>query len=164
MPVLAALWQWRKAILWGGIVAAVALMGWRVTAWHAAYKALPKAQAALKAEVECLDGSECRAREARLQEVVGREQVRVVTAYEAELAAVRGRPPVTVRVCDRGGVPVSGPAGRGDAGTAAAGALSGPAAGDRDIGPELSALALEADEVTARCRALQQWNRALAAD
>lgn len=147
-----------------GLVAAVALMGWRVSHWKAAHEALPGVQAALDAEVQCLDGSECRAREARLQEVVGREQVRVVTAYEAELAAVRDRPPVTVRVCDRGGVPLPGAAGRSDAGTAGPGTLSGPPTGDRDIGPALSALALEADEIVAACRGLQNWNRALSAD
>ena len=158
LPVLGAL-PWRF-IGWAAIVAAVALAGWRVSAWHAAYERLGEVEAAIEAEVQCGEGSACREREAKLQEVVGREQIRVVTAYEAELAAVRDRQPVTVRVCDRSGLPLPGTAPGGHAGTAAPGSLSGPA--ERDIGPDLSALAREADEIVARCRALQEWNRALA--
>ena len=162
LPVLGAL-PWRL-IGWAAVVAAVALAGWRVSAWHAAYERLGEVEAALEAEVQCGEGSKCREREAQLQEVVGREQIRVVTAYEAELAAVRDRQPVTVRVCNGSGLPLPGTAARGHAGTAAPGTLSGSATGDRDIGPDLSALAREADEIVARCRALQAWNAALASD
>ena len=70
---------------------AVLVIGWRIHAWHESHKALPGVQAALEAEVACADGSECRARENRLQEAVGHETVRIVTGYEAELAALRGR-------------------------------------------------------------------------
>lgn len=161
IPLAAIPWRLVGAV---GLVAAVALMGWRVSAWKASHEALPEVRAALAAEVECKDGSECAKRQAALQEAVGREQIRVVTAYEAELAAARSRQPISVRVCDRGGLPLSGAAGgAGAAGAAAAGALPGQAAGDREIGPALSALALEADELLARCRALTRWTTALSA-
>ena len=151
---------WRLIGVVAGL-AAVAVLGWRVHAWHEAYKALPAVEKALKAEKECAENSECRAREQRMAEEVGREQVRIVTGYETELAAVRSRQPISVRVCDRGGVPVSGAAPGGHAGTPAPGIVPGSPAGDRDIGPELSALARSADEIVASCRALQAWNKAL---
>ena len=153
--------MWRAGLA-VALVAAVALMGWTVSRWRNAYEALPALESALEAERLCEEGSECQARERALQEVVGREQIRVVTAYEAELAAVRGRQPVTVRVCDRGSLSIPGTAAGGDGSAAGAGALPGSA--ERDIGPALSALALEADEAVARCRALQRWNQALSSD
>lgn len=152
---------WR-AIGWAAAVLAVAMAGWRVSAWHEAYKALPAAQAALAAEVACEDGSECKAREARLQEAVGHETVRIVTGYEAELAALRSRPARVVRLCAEarpGDVRGAGPADSADGAGPAAGQLHGPAG--RDLGPDLYQLARDADEVSARLRALQEWNRAL---
>jgi len=161
-PILFAIWQWRKVIVAGAVIICIYIIGVRATVWHDAYEALPALESALEAERLCGEGSECQARERALQEVVGREQIRVVTAYEAELAAVRGRQPVTVRVCDRSGVSIPGPAPGGHGSAAGAGAL--PGSPERDIGPALSALALEADEAVARCRALQRWNQALSSD
>lgn len=160
--VLPAAIPWR-AILWGVIVAAVALAGWRVSAWHAAYEDIGPLRTRLEVETSCGEGSACRAREAQLREELVREKAEVVAGLEAELAAVRGRPARVVRVCPgAGNVPVSGAAGRGHGAAAGSGVV--PGAAGPDIGPDLYALAREADEVTARCRALQQWNRALAAE
>jgi hypothetical protein len=157
MPLTAIPWRLVGA---AGAVVAVALMGWRVSAWHESHKALPVIQAALDAELACADGSECRARENRLQEAVGHETVRIVTGYEAELAALRGRKPRVVRVCDGGGVSLPGTPGSADGTGPTPGVVSGQTG--RDIGPDLYGLAREADEVSARLRAIQEWNRALA--
>ena len=165
MPIVAMLWQWRRAILWGAIVAAVALMGWRVSAWREAYKAYPALEERLAAEVECKAGSACDARQAALQAEQAAKSAEVVAGYEQELAELRNRPiPVrTVRLCTaRGGVQSAGPAGAADAGAPAAGIV--PGAAGPDIGAGLYGLAREADEIVARCRALQDWNRALSAD
>jgi hypothetical protein len=145
------------------LVAIVALMGWRVSAWHEAYSAIGPLRKQLTVETSCGEGSACRAREAKLREELVREKAEVVAGLESELAAVRGRPARVVRVCPGAGdVPVSGAAGRGHGAPAGPGIIPVPAG--PDIGPDLYALAREADEVTARCRALQQWNRALAAE
>lgn len=56
-PALAAL-PWR-ALGVAALVTLVAVAGWRVTAWRAAYRALPAAQEALQREIECRDGSKC---------------------------------------------------------------------------------------------------------
>ena len=151
-----------KAIGWAAAVLAVAIAGWRVSAWRESHVALPGVQAALAAEVACEDGSECKAREARLQEAVGHETIRIVTGYEAELAGLRARPARVVRLCAearpgdvRGAGPAAGPDGAGPA----AGVIPGPAGAD--LGPELYRLARDADEVAARLRALQGWNQAL---
>ena len=61
-PIIVTLWQWRKAILWLSIVAAVALAGWRVTAWWEAYQALPAVEKELAAELSCEAGSACERR------------------------------------------------------------------------------------------------------
>lgn len=145
-----------------GMVAAVALAGWRVNTWHESHVRLKGVQAQLEAERACADGSECRARETRLQEAVGHETVRIVTGYEAELASLRDRKPRVVRLCPEagaGGVRGPGSTAAPDGAGPAAGFVSGPAGGD--IGPELYRLARDADEVTARLRALQGWNEAL---
>jgi hypothetical protein len=156
-----------KAVPWklvGAGLAAFALFVLliRINVWHDAHNALPGVQAALEAEQACADGSQCKAREIKLQEAVGHETVRIVTGYEAELAAIRARPARVVRLCPEtraGGVRGTGPAAAPDGTGPAAGLVSGQAGGD--LGPDLYRLARDADEVAARLRALQEWNRAL---
>jgi hypothetical protein len=134
----------------------------RINVWHDAHKALPGVQAALEAEQACADGSQCKEREIKLQEAVGHETVRIVTGYEAELAAIRARPARVVRLCPEtraGGMRGTGPAAAPDGTGPAAGELHGQAGGD--LGPEIYRLARDADEVAARLRGLQQWNQAL---
>lgn len=162
IPLSAIPW---RLIGYGAAVAAVGLLGWRVAVWrHSHVEALPEALAALELEQQCLEGSQCKARENALQEAVGREQVRVVTAYETELASLRDARPLSVRVCDRSRVSLPGStSGVGAAGTPAAGVLPAEAAGDREIGPQLADLAYEADVIVARCRGLTQWTTALSA-
>ncbi len=159
-PLAAIPWRLIGA---GALVAAFMLMGWRVHAWHEAYKALPGVQAALKAEEACSPDSHCaerqRALEAR-QEAVSQE---VADEYEAEIARLRNQPPVTrvIRVCratNPGDLRDAQPAG----GTDAAGAAGGVILGTDEFSTQpLRDLAREADEVSARLRALQGFNRAL---
>lgn len=86
-------------------------------------------------------------------------------AYQSELASVRARPRSTspVRLCVAApSVPGAGYTARGSDGSASrAGGDAGSAGADfaqgADIGPDLRALALEADELNARLRALQKW-------
>ena len=56
----------------------------------------------------------------------------------------------------------AGPAGTADGTGPAAGVVSGPSG--QDIGQDLYQLARDADEVAARLRALQEWNKALSAN
>jgi hypothetical protein len=156
IPLTAIPW---KLIGVGLLVAGVMLAGNRVSAWHASHKALQGIRDELKREQDCLPKSKCSERQEAFTEAIGHETVRIVTGYEAELAAIRGRKPVSVRVCDRGGVQDAGSASNPDGTPAPGGMVSGSG---REIGPALSALALKADEVTAQCRSLQDWNRALA--
>jgi hypothetical protein len=160
-PILIAVWQWRKAILYTALVAAVALMGWRVSVWHNAYERLGDVEAALETERLCEEGSACAARQAALEAAQAETTAKVVATYEQELASVRNRPARVVRLCPNpGDVQGSRPAGTADGTGPGAGQLSGSAG--RDIGPDLYQLAREADEVAARLRALQEWNAALA--
>ena len=158
IPAALKVVPWRL-IGWGALVAVVALAGWRVSAWRAAYVALPGVQEALALEESCEDGSRCYERQRALQEAASHATVVAVESYEAELAALRGRPARVVRLCReagsgdvRGAGPAAGPDGAGPA----AGELPGKAGGD--IGPGLYQLARDADEVAARLRALQQFN------
>ena len=122
---------------------------------------LPAAEAALEAERLCGEGSDCAGRQAALEAAQAETTAKVVATYETELAAIRSRPARVVRLCpDTGHLPDAGNA-PGPGGTAPAVV---PGQTGRDIGPELYDLAREADEVAARLRALQEWNRALAAD
>lgn len=163
-----AFWALLKGLPWRAIgavalVLAVAALGWRVTRWHDAYEALPGLQSALEREEACEDGSKCYARQRALQEAAGHATVVAVESYEAELAALRSRPvPAgTVRLCrPRGpgrvpGGPASGPADGGSAGREL------PIEAGKDIAVELYRLADEADEVSARLRALQEYSRAV---
>jgi len=160
LPALGAI-PWRL-IGWVAIVAAVAFAGWRVSAWKASHEALPAVRDALEAEVECKAGSTCEARQRELQEAAQAKTIEVVNDYEAELAALRSRPVRTVRVCpDSGDMRHARAAGPADGAGPGSGVI--PGAAGRDIGPDLYQLARDADEVAARLRALQDWNRALAA-
>ena len=161
LPAVLSRVPWRAVGLFVALVALFALLI-RLNVHYDAYKALPGVQAALEAEQACADGSQCKAREIALQEAVGHETVRIVTGYEAELAAVRARPARVVRLCPEtraGGVRGPGPAAGPDGAGPAAGELHGQTG--RDLGPELYRLARDADEVAARLRGLQQWNQAL---
>jgi hypothetical protein len=157
LPLLTSL-PW-KAIGWGALVAAVALMGWRVSAWHNAYERLGDVESALEAERLCGEGSACAARQAALEAAQAETTAKVISTYESELAAIRSRPARVVRLCPDSG-DVQGAGAARPANGAAPAVIPGPAG--RDIGRELYDLAREADEVSARLRALQEWNAALA--
>lgn len=164
-----AFWALLKGLPWRAIgavalVLAVAALGWRVTRWHDAYEALPGLQSALEREEACdEDGSKCYERQRGLQEAAGHATVVAVESYEAELAALRARnvPAGPVRLCrerDPGrvpGGPTSGPADGGSAGREL------PIEAGKDIAVELYRLADDADEVSARLRALQEYSRAV---
>ena len=153
-----------KPIALGLLVAAFALMGWRVSAWHEAYKACPALEARLEVEEQCQEGSKCNDRQKALAAEVARVTEDVVDGYEKELADLRNRPVPTrvIRVCRAAAGDVRDA--QSAAGTAAAGAAGAVvlAADEFDTRP-LRELAREADEVSARLRALQDWNRALGA-
>ena len=162
LPLIAGLpWRLIGAV---GLVAALALAGWRVSAWREGYKALPAAQQALQDEIECNPDTHCAQRvlafQAR-QDAFNRE---VADAYAKQVAEIAARPPApVVRLCrprSPGGVPSAQPAGAADA--AAPGGVV-PVEASGDIGQRLFDLADDLDREVARLRALQDWNRALAA-
>jgi hypothetical protein len=144
------------------LVGLFTLAGWRLSVWHRAYEAYPALQAQLAAEVACEAGTECSARLAAFQERQAAVSTQVVEDYEQELADLRARPVErrVIRVCP----PASGDVRHAGAARPAHGA--GPAAGgvpraiEFDTGA-LRDLARDADELSARLRALQQWNEAL---
>lgn len=75
-----------------GLVAVVALMGWRVSVWREAYATLPIAQAELAAERACALNTECHKRAATLaeqarQEAALKAQDALQAAEKAEAAA-----------------------------------------------------------------------------
>lgn len=163
-----AVWALLRGLPWrligaAGLVVAVALAGWRISTWRDAYRTLPGVQDALDREEACADGSKCYERQRGLQEAAGHATVVAVESYEAELAALRARnvPAGPVRLCrerDPGrvpGGPTSGPADGGSAGREL------PIEAGKDIAVELYRLADEADEVSARLRALQEYSRAV---
>jgi hypothetical protein len=159
-----------KAVPWklvGYAVAALAILalGWRISVWRDAYKALPEVQAALEAEVACLAPSKCQERQAAL---VARQAViseTVVRGYEDEIKSLRDRPvpqPIRLRCTARDSyVPSANATGSPDGTGSPGGIVSGPADRDIDVAA-LYGLAQEADEVSARLRGLQGWNKALA--
>ena len=160
--VLALPWRLIGAV---GLVAVVALMGWRVTRWHDAYAALPGLRDALAREEACEEGSQCADRVAALtarHDAIAQE---VAADYARELADIAARPvPVQpVRLCrprGAGGVPNG----------VAAGSVDGASAGRElqietsgDIGQRLFDLVDQADREALKLRYLQEWNRAIAA-
>ena len=163
LPVLPALpWRLIGAV---GLVVVVALMGWRVTRWHDAYKALPGLQDALAREEACEEGSQCAGRVAALtarHDAIAQE---VAADYARELADIAARPvPVQpVRLCrprGAGGVPNGTAPGTVD-GASAGRELQIETSGD--IGQRLFDLVDQADREALKLRYLQEWNRALAA-
>lgn len=146
------------------LAAILLLLGYRVAAWHTSYHELPEVQAQLDAELACEEGSACAdrvAEQAVQQAIITADAVR---KYEQELEDLRGRPIPSrvIRVCPKGAAgDVRDASGAGSAGRgpAAAGLLHG--ADEFDTRP-LRELALEADEVSARCRTLLDRDRALA--
>jgi hypothetical protein len=145
--------------------AAVLALGWRVSAWREAYKALPAAQEALQREIECGEGSHCLKRSLAAQAQAEAASAVILRGYEDEIEALRNRPPApAVRLCRpaRGSaVHLPQPAGPAD-GTAPGGDVPLEASGD--IGQRLFALADACDAEALKLRYLQDWNRALAAD
>src|SRR5574343_371818 len=110
LPALSAI-PW-ELVGWVALAIVVSLALLRVLHWRTdSVERLPAVQARLEAEEGCLEGSKCWTRQRELQEAVGREQVRVVAAYETEIAGLRDARPLSVRVCDRSGLSVSRPAG-----------------------------------------------------
>lgn len=160
--VLALPWRLIGAV---GLVAVVALMGWRVTRWHDAYAALPGLRDALAREEACEEGSQCAGRVAALtarHDAIAQE---VAADYARELADIAARPvPVQpVRLCrprGAGGVPNGTAPGTVD-GASAGRELQIETSGD--IGQRLFNLADQADREALKLRYLQEWNRALAA-
>jgi len=155
-PLAAIPW---RLIGYGAAVAAVALMGWRVTVWHTSHKALPGVQDALKAEQDCLPDSRCQERQKALEAAQAAKAKEVVDSYEQELSDLRGRPVPTrvIRVCR-----AANPGDVRDAGTAQGTDAARPGTGDVHAADEFNTgplrdLAREADEVAARLRALQGW-------
>jgi hypothetical protein len=159
---------WR-AIGAGALVVAVVFSAWRITVWRDSHvRALPEARQALEAEQACSAGSKCAERVAALvmrQEWITAE---TVAGYEKELEDLRNRPVSvrTVRLCpekpDRD-MRLPAPAGRTGQGSAPAGVVQPGNGPNRDIGPDLYALAGRADELSAQCRAIIQRDRALSA-
>lgn len=159
--VLALPWRLIGAV---GLVAVVALMGWRVTRWHDAYAALPGLRDALAREEACEEGSQCADRVAALtarHDAIAKE---VIADHERELADIAARPvPVQpVRLCRPRG---AGRVSNGASASPVDGAASSrelPLEAGKDIAVELYRLADEADTVAARLRALQAYTRAVA--
>ena len=153
--------QWRL-LPWIALAAGLGV-GWHtIEKWHEAYKERPSLLAKLEAEVECKTGSQCakRVEDTRLEgERVNQEAVR---KHEQEIEELRNRPiphrvirvcPATDHVRD-----ATGSAGTGS-GPAAEGVVHGE--DEFDTRP-LRELAQQADEVSARCRALLERDRRLA--
>lgn len=140
------------------LFAMFALAGWRVSAWHSAYKELQGVQARLKNEEACGEGSKCQARQAKLQAAQDEKAKEVVDGYEKELADLRSRPPVTrvIRVCkaDPGNVRDAAGSQGTDGSSPGTGVVQ---SADEFNTQPLRDLAREADEVSARLRALQGW-------
>lgn len=161
-----------KALPWKAIAQVVALLVLAALIWLTldrawaelpkARKALETAEAALKLEVECGETSKCAERVAKAKlegEQINQESV---NRYEQELADLRNRPIPTrvIRVCPPADNlrDAASPGGAGQR-PAAEGVVLG--ADEFDTRP-LRELAIEADELSARCRSLLERDRALA--
>ncbi|CAK0777653.1 conserved hypothetical protein [Gammaproteobacteria bacterium] len=152
--------NWRL-IAAGVVVAAVALMGWRVTAWYEGYRELPKVKAALRAEQECSAESKCQEREQILRKRASDEQEKIRKEYEQKLADIANRPPLgPVRLCrPRGQGNVRVPPATTGASTSPGTELSVEVG--RDIEVELSKWADDADTEALKLRLLWQRDVAL---
>ena len=122
---------------------------------------LPKAEAALKLEVECGVGSECAARLVRLEEQQRAISAKVSQEYHDEIDALNARPITrrVIRVCappdNLRDAPVAGGTGTG---TAPGGLVHG--ADEFDTRP-LFDLARRADQLSAQTRAIIHRDQAL---
>lgn len=145
----------------GALVAAVALMGWRVSVWHSSHKARPGLEKALKAEQGCEPDSRCAERQKALEARQAEVSKEVIRVYEEEIAALRARPVPSrvIRVCKTpsGDLRDASGAQGADGSPTEAGGIHGEV--EFDTSP-LRDLAREADEVSARLRALQGFNQA----
>jgi hypothetical protein len=118
-------------------------------------------KAKLEAEVKCGEGSACAKRVEAAKVESDRINQEAVDQYEKELEELRNRPLPTrvIRVCPApGNVRDAASAGGAGQGPTAEGLVSG--ANEFDTRP-LRDLAILADEVSARCRALLERDRAL---
>ena len=156
IPVLAL-----KALPWrligyGLAVAALIAFGWRVNEWRQGYHA----RAAAEARAEQIAKDSAKALETVTAQL--RASYEASEGYQNELSSLRAArtPSRPVRVCRD--VPAASPnrtaASGPDAAAPASGAL--PQEPGPDIGPDLYRDADDADEVSARLRALQEWVRA----
>ena len=131
---------------------------------------LPKAQEALAAELECVDGSACQKRIAKAQADAAAKQYsadqEVLDGYQKGLQAVSdyaaAHPAPSVRLCRPTSQPVVRVPGTPGPADGSAPGRDVPAEVGRDIGVELYRLADDADREALKLRSLQQWNQALA--
>jgi hypothetical protein len=153
-----------KLVGYATVAICISIIGWRISVWHEAYKALPEAKAALEAEVACKVPSKCADRVAALQARQAEVQRVSKETYDQEIADLKNRPvpiPRIIRVCKSaaaGSVPVAGAA-EGSSGPETGGVLLGPS--ELDTGP-LRRAAAEADEINAAYRFLTNRDNALA--
>jgi len=165
IPAALKLLPWKAILQFSVLALVVALVVWTfVRAWGVlpdTRHSLEQAEAALKAEVACEEGSACAAREQELKKRAKDEQKLAVEALNAELEELRRRPIPhrVIRVCnDRDLRDAPGSAGAGS-GSAAQGVVH--AADELDTRP-LRELAQRADELSAQLRSLLRRDRALA--
>jgi hypothetical protein len=150
-PVLKRLWP----------VLALFLVGLSLAAWgHSRYAA---GEAAGRAQVQSAWDARVRAQEDEAARLKAKAD-ETVKGYEDEIQKLRDRPVPTrvVRLCrpaNPGNVPDARAARAADGAGAGTGVVSESAG--PDIGADLYGLAKEADEIAARLRALQDWNRSL---
>jgi hypothetical protein len=157
-----------KAVPWklvGYAVAVLAILalGWRISVWREAYKALPEVKAALAAEEQCLPASSCGIRVAALQVRQKAITETVVKGYEDEIREIRSRPVPerVIRVCrpsGAGGVRVPTVAGGTGEGAAATGGVDRadeyPTGPFREYALDCAALAAQARWIIRRDVAL----------
>lgn len=160
LTLLLANWRLMAA---GAVVAAVALMGWRVSAWHEGYKELGQVKRQLQAEQACSAGTKCQERQQILEKRASDEEEKIRKEFKRQLAIIASRPvPSTpVRLCrPRSQSNVRVPS--ASTGTGSAGGAEFPVEVGRDIRVELYRLADEADKEALKLRMLWKRDQALA--
>ncbi len=160
-----ALWPWKligKAV---GVLVVAVVLTWAygtVARWRSDAARLPAVEAARDAAIEYQE----QYRTAMRAEIT--RVARASKGYQDELTALRitalAQPARVVRLCRPAGPsrPADRPADAGSDGAAAAAGVVPETAGSGveqgpDIGPDLYALADEADRIVAQCRALQEY-------
>ena len=161
-------WLTMRLAGYGLAALAVGLLAWRIHAWRRAYQALPAAREALAASesARATERSQWAAESTRI--------ATVSKGYLDELEKLRTArqsvPARAVRLCSspaqaRSDTPAPAATAGVDVSPAASGELPAAAGSDHpagpDIGPDLYALADEADSVVASCRSLQEYVRTL---